>query len=124
MIRGSRGWTAKLNPRLSNHKPLCTIRHVSPPSGLCQSPVPTVPTHMVKFFAMAPSFGGVLRVAYTRDETPTPDPRPPTPAFTYRLTGRCPHILPAVCNCTCQVLSSTMRPPQPYSTSNPDGVRR
>ena len=32
--------------------------------------------------------------------------------------------LPAVCTCTCQVASSTSRAPQPYSTLNPEGVRR
>jgi hypothetical protein len=38
--------------------------------------------------------------------------------------GRWGSMLPAVWNCTCQVRSSTTRAPQPYSTSNPEGVCR
>ena len=36
---------------------------------------------------------------------------------------RWPQMLGASCFCTCQVESSTIRAPHPYSTSKPDGVR-
>src|SRR5215472_7147340 len=39
--------------RLSDHRPDLTCRQLSPPSGLIQAPVPTVPTQIVKLSAMA-----------------------------------------------------------------------
>jgi hypothetical protein len=39
-------------------------------------------------------------------------------------TGRCPQMLPLACCCTCQTLSSTSRPPQPYSIWKPEGAYR
>src|SRR5438874_11761032 len=55
MVRGCFGWTAKPNTRLSAHNPERTCRQLSPPSGLSQAPVPTVPTQIVKLSAMASS---------------------------------------------------------------------
>src|ERR1700747_939155 len=53
MVRGCFGCTAKPNTRLSAHNPVRTCRQLSPPSGLTQAPVPTVPAHIVKLSAIA-----------------------------------------------------------------------
>src|SRR5438105_7013223 len=55
MVRGCFGWTARPNTRLSAHNPVRTCRQLSPPSGLTQAPVPTVPAQIVKLSAMAAS---------------------------------------------------------------------
>src|SRR5215471_2966179 len=51
-VRGHFGWTANPKMRLSDHSPVRTCRQLSPPSGLTQAPVPTVPTQIVKLPAM------------------------------------------------------------------------
>src|SRR6266851_6723867 len=60
-VRGSPGWTANPNMRLSDHRPVRTCRQLSPPSGLTQAPVPTVPTQIVKLLVMALSSRRRLR---------------------------------------------------------------
>src|ERR1051325_10721537 len=47
-VRGSVGCTVRPNTRLSFQRLPPARRQVSPPSGLSQAPVPTVPTQIVK----------------------------------------------------------------------------